>query len=222
MKHSKRRLCWRRKVDEYEASALTQAVFAAPRGIRVKSVQRWRRRLRDEAAAMMLPAVVEVIAEPLPFPEVGATAHDIVLLVGEDGVLYVAPGTPTGYVAELVADPRPWGPRGLSGVLGARGSRAPQDDPEVGRGPLEVELLLPPIRRLEVQPPEEPHLVRVEDLGLRLLDGQHALEFQHGSPQGRCQCRGRVVTVISSTRLGLNNLRRSPSPPRTSRTARRE
>ena len=106
MKQSKRRLYWRRMVDEYEASGLTQVAFAAQWGIRVKSLQRWRKRFREEVEAWSLPAFIEVIAETVPAPpdglQVVAPAHPVELLIGEDCVLYVTPGTSTDYVVELV------------------------------------------------------------------------------------------------------------------------
>jgi hypothetical protein len=106
MKQSERRLYWRRMADEYAASGLTQVAFAAQWGIRVKSLQRWRKRFREEVEACSLPAFVEVIADAVPAPpcclQVVVPAHPVELLIGEDCVLYVTPGTPTDYVAELV------------------------------------------------------------------------------------------------------------------------
>ncbi len=91
---------WRRLVREHAASGLTQAAYAAHAGISPKSLQRWRSRLLHELDLESPPAVVEVVLEPAPTR--GPPAQPIELLVGEDCVLYIAPGTPTAYVADLV------------------------------------------------------------------------------------------------------------------------
>jgi transposase-like protein len=99
-KQSDRWKHWRELVREHAGSGLTQAAFAAHAGVSAKSLQRWRSRLLHELDLESPPAVVEVVLEPMPTRE--PPAPPIELLVGEDCVLYIAPGTPTDYVAELV------------------------------------------------------------------------------------------------------------------------
>ncbi|MCP4809506.1 MAG: hypothetical protein GY884_29570 [Proteobacteria bacterium] len=100
MKQSKRRLYWRRMVDEHAASGLTQVAFAAQRGISVKSLYRWRGCFRGEAQAAWLPAVVEVVldSEPAAPPP----PRDLRLVLGSDLALVFDPATEPAYVADVV------------------------------------------------------------------------------------------------------------------------
>lgn len=96
MKQQERRKYWQRMVTEHAASGLTQVAFAKLRGIKVKSLARWRKRLLPPAS---VPAVVEVVVEDLP---ASPSPRDRELLVGGDLSLFFAPGTEPGYVADVV------------------------------------------------------------------------------------------------------------------------
>ena len=101
-KRSERWAYWRRVVREHAESGLSQGAFCREHGVTLKSLQRWRGKLRDELRTEAVPQRVEVVVVPAPAPPVPAPRQDIELLVGEDCVLYIAPGTPADYVAELV------------------------------------------------------------------------------------------------------------------------
>jgi transposase-like protein len=93
---------WRRVVREQAASGLTQVAFCAQRGVSRKSLQRWRSKLREDLRLEPVPQRVEVVVEAPPALSVAPADQAIELLIGEECVLYVAPWTPTDYVAELV------------------------------------------------------------------------------------------------------------------------
>jgi len=99
--HLERREFWQKVVREFTESGLSQAAFAAQRGVSRKSLQRWRGKLRDEFGRSRSPAMVEVVvAEPLVTAP--APTPDLELLVGGDCSLFFAPGTAPDYVADLV------------------------------------------------------------------------------------------------------------------------
>ena len=49
---AQKRVLWQQRLADLEASGMTQAAYCAARGIGYSTLQRWRQRLRREAAAL--------------------------------------------------------------------------------------------------------------------------------------------------------------------------